>query len=78
MRHRGRRPCVGSPRTKGELCQTQYDAKDQERKVHTLCRMDDDAHPGVPRNRQLGNAYRKTPLMTDARIPQGWWAWYEP
>jgi hypothetical protein len=32
----------------------------------------------VLRNRQLGNAYRKTPLITDARIPQGWWAWYEP
>ena len=26
----------------------------------------------VLRKRQLGNAYRKTPLMTDARIPQGW------
>ena len=29
----------------------------------------------VLRKRQLGNAYRKTPLTTDARMPQGWWAW---
>ena len=29
----------------------------------------------VLRKRQLGNAYRKTPLMTDARMPQGWWVW---
>lgn len=29
----------------------------------------------VLRKRQLGNAYRKTPLITDARIPQGWWKW---
>jgi hypothetical protein len=29
------------------LCQTQYDPKDQERKVHTLCRVDDDAEPGA-------------------------------
>src|SRR5215218_7114671 len=29
------------------LCQTQYDPKDQESKVHTLCRVDDDAHPGT-------------------------------
>src|SRR5687768_5575491 len=29
------------------LCQTQYDPKDQESKVHTLCRVDDDAHPGA-------------------------------
>jgi hypothetical protein len=29
----------------------------------------------VLRKRQLGNAYRKTPLTTDAKIPQGWWAW---
>jgi hypothetical protein len=29
----------------------------------------------VLRKRQLGNAYRKTLLTTDARMPQGWWAW---
>src|SRR5215211_6600945 len=29
------------------LCQTQYDSKDQESKVHTLSRVDDDAHPGA-------------------------------
>jgi hypothetical protein len=28
-------------------CQTQYDSKDQESKVHTLRRVDDDAHPGA-------------------------------
>jgi hypothetical protein len=26
----------------------------------------------VLRKRQLGNVYRKTPLMTDPGIPQGW------
>jgi hypothetical protein len=29
----------------------------------------------VLRKRQLGNAYRKTPLTRDARMPQGWWTW---
>src|SRR5215208_5256850 len=29
------------------LCPTHYDPNDQERKVHTLCRVDDDAHPGA-------------------------------
>jgi hypothetical protein len=27
----------------------------------------------VLRKRQLGNVYKKTPLMTDPMIPQGWW-----
>ena len=53
------------------LCQTQYDSEDQERKIHALSRVDDDAIQ-VLRKRQVGNAYRKTPLMTDPGIPQGW------
>ena len=37
-------PGVPSPT---RLCQTQYDSKDQESEVHTLGRVDDDAHPGA-------------------------------